>query len=321
MAVTASTLLVIQKNFKHFLHLTFSRLPSNTHTDGGRKEILVYDACNGSFKTKHSLKDYFKCPLDVAIYRKNTDMIMFVSDKATNLVTAFDESGAFLYHVGGEEATKPFCNLPNQFDFPCSILVKNGTKLSRGNWLFVTDSFNGKIKVFDIDQDCDKFLFEFGNGNDKSKHRKPTSFVPYAIDLKLPTSKSEKLLCFASDDVRCCIDVYDVIANKKLMIIGETILKSARGIAVDPLLPRVYVADTKMNKIAVFNTYDGTFLHFCDDAGSFSLKKPERLHCFLQAEGKTALFVTGTKALSICLFRFVTSLHSCFIQILMIVYQ
>ena len=117
--------------------------------DMGRKQILVYDE-NDEFSKVYGDVDQFKKPIDVAVYENR----IYVTDIELNKVIVLDkDSGKTVQEIGGLGKEDGMFYKPSYL----SVDIE-------GN-LYVTDSFNFRVQVFDPNG---KFLRNIGFHGDVS---------------------------------------------------------------------------------------------------------------------------------------------------------
>jgi len=116
--------------------------------DIGRNQVLVYDN-NDKYIKAYGDADLLGKPLDVAVYQKR----VYVVDQKKNTIYVFDkDSGKVIQEIGGVVGSGD-----GEFYRPSYLTVDN-----EGN-LYVSDSFNFRVQVFDPEGN---FVKTFGQAGD-----------------------------------------------------------------------------------------------------------------------------------------------------------
>lgn len=195
-------------------------------TDSVLKRVFVFNA-SGIFLREIGSDELFIRPTGIAVDENR----VYVVDTLKHQVVVFSKkTGTILFHIG-QNGTKN-----GDFNYPTHIFM------SRNKRIYVTDSLNFRVQIFDIDG---KFISSFGKLGDASgDFSKPKGI---AVD-------SENHI-YVVDSQFDNIQIFDT-AGKLLLVVGSTgrgpgKMSLPSGIFIDNQ-DRIYVADSYNKRIQIF---------------------------------------------------------------------
>jgi DNA-binding beta-propeller fold protein YncE len=195
-------------------------------TDSILKRVFIFDT-SGAFLGEIGSDEIFSRPTGIAVDENR----VYVVDTLRHQVLVFSKKDGTLLLRIGQNGTKN-----GDFNYPTHIF------LSRDKQIYVTDSLNFRIQIFDVNG---KFLFSFGRlGDALGDFSKPKGI---AVD-------SENHI-YVVDSQFDNMQIFDK-AGKLLLVVGSTgrgpgKMSIPSGIFIDNQ-DRIYVADSYNKRIQIF---------------------------------------------------------------------
>jgi hypothetical protein len=236
-------------------------------TDTYNHRVQVFDL-DGNFITKwgklgngngefNNPGDIFVISDDLVTGRSSSSSV-FVTDTYNSRIQVFDTQGNFKRSWGTEGSDI------GEFNKPGGIFVLKDSSLSgrsSSSSVFVTDTYNSRIQVFDTQGNYITSFGELGTG--AGQLDRPSSVFVIASDKA--TSRSSSSSVFVTDTYNSRIQVFDTQGNY-ITSFGEGTLDEPRGIYINNN-DTVFITDSGNNQIHMFET-DGEYIESFSTQGS-----------------------------------------------------
>jgi DNA-binding beta-propeller fold protein YncE len=140
-------------NFKWLTGLAIDDSDRLFAADSGMKRVIIFDA---NHKVEGQITQNLYDPGGVAV--DNENRLLYVTDAEQDLVLVFDADSPYkLIRTLGKAGTKHTSTLPGEFAKPTGVAV------DQDNNVYVSDTWNNRIEVFDADG---RFIRAFGKAGD-----------------------------------------------------------------------------------------------------------------------------------------------------------
>ena len=236
--------------------------------DSENDRIQRFDSDDGDFDMKFGSSDeddpdYIGSPAAIAI-QKSSPRDIYVASIASDSISVFDDDGVFLFKFGSTGSGD------GKFSDPSGLLIDDSNDL-----LYVADTDNDRIQIFELDDSCPSdtteivdgvcFVEEFGDtGSGDGDFRSPSGLVLDSSNdlLYVADTGNDRIQIFelVDRDDSCPSDTTEIVDGVCFVEefgdtgSGDGDFRSPSGLALDSSNDLLYVADTRNDRIQVFET-------------------------------------------------------------------
>ena len=219
--------------------------------DTGNHRIQTFDLQGNFLGYWQGFVDYFQFPSGIALSDNDYGSVMYVADSGNNVIQAlyFDGFNYYPWYWGGQGSAE------GQFFNPTSIAIEPWT-----GYLFIVDSGNHRVQIFNPDGNYDGTFGKLGAGGDQFNFPVGIAFVPndgslLGYSLVIGDTGNHRLQWLSFNDKN-----FERLQFQALGAAGVApgYFTEPGGIAISPQ-GEIYIADTLNHRIQVFDA-DGKFL-------------------------------------------------------------